>query len=166
MLEGKFKHLVEDCSGNFFGNLFFRSAIITDQEFRFAHFEIKYKDSKYRGRKDPNDLVGHITIGGVRYNNTIYYSISFCSPEDNFSRGIGRKIALAHMTDNGCSMRGTYNIKIEDSELLASTLLEAALVHHIEKGIIKSNIPVWAKRAAGGKETIVNRMSKQKVKLS
>ena len=166
MLEGKLKQLVEDSSGNFFSSFFLRSMIITDPEFKFAHFEIKYNDKRYRGTKDPEDLIGHITIGGVRYNDMIYYCVSFCSPEDNFSRGLGRKIALAHMTDNNCNMRGAFSIKPGDSELLSSTLLEGALISHIEKCISKRTIPVWIKRAAENKNTIVNRMSKQKVKMS
>ena len=77
-----------------FGNQWHREVLTECPEFTYGHYNV---------------CGGVITIAGARVGDKLYYGLSMCSPEDNFSRSRGRKIATARLTYSSDShLRGVF----------------------------------------------------------
>jgi len=83
-----------------------------------------------------------ITVGGAVCENNLYYSVSICSPEDNFSKKIGRK----NVRDNFIlSKRSVKRGVLDVSDIVdqpPAVLLRAAAVHYLGK---TRGLPRWTK---------------------
>lgn len=73
---------------------------------------------------------GFVTVAGARVDEKLYYGLSFCSPEDNFSKESGRENAIEHLTSPDTPhMRGVLNIASSPDEQPAIILKQAAQRH-------------------------------------
>lgn len=111
-----------------FGNKSHRKALWLFDEFTFGHYKV-------------GD--GVITIAGILMAHTeigcdtcLYYGISMCSPNDNFSKSFGRSNAIANLIgDKTSQMRGVFCT--EPASMLVSeppaTIFQAAVKDHLLK---------------------------------
>jgi len=127
-----------------FGNRDHRGALVLDSQFTYGHFRIGHVskcDPSYDYRlKNP---VGYATVGGLRRGDKLYYGVSMCSPEDNFSKKTGRRLVVEHLLQEETSnKRGVLSIAGLTNEQPA-LLLKFALERHIFK---TRNLPSWTKK--------------------
>ena len=85
---------------------------------------------------------GAATVAATLLNDKLYYSVALCSPEDNFSREIGREHARMHMAvDQYSKKRGI--LKSESfSNLTPASCMRLALERYLEK---MRRRPQWLK---------------------
>jgi len=102
-----------------FSNEMQRETLSKDKEFTFGHYKI-------------GD--GSATIAGGRLGEYLYYGISLCSPEDNFSRMTGRDFAVDHLIfDQFSGKRGRMFINSELLDSAPAIVLKTALERHLNK---------------------------------
>lgn len=130
---------------DFFSSINRRSSIVEDENFVYGHYQIgnKYKlgISNFR---EKNNKCGYATIGGVRSGNKFYYSVALCSPADNFSKNIGRKLVCSHMYNDCYSHK--RGVVILDDKLInehPAVVLRHVLEVHLEK---THHLPSWTKQ--------------------
>jgi hypothetical protein len=113
-----------------FGNKESREALILQDNFTYGHFCIGS---------------GFATICGGRIGNNLYYGVSFCSPEDNFSKKSGRDKAVEHLIEvKHGNLRGVLNLAdIADEQ--PALILQEAVRNHLAK--MRNRKPQWAKNS-------------------
>jgi len=110
-----------------FGSTDHRYKLVNDLNFTYDHYKL-------------ND--GAATVGGGRIGNLLYFSVSFCSPKDNFSRKHGRQNIYENIIYDDCSHRRAI---IDISEVVGdppALVLMFALYEYINRG---RNVPQWAR---------------------
>jgi hypothetical protein len=86
---------------------------------------------------------GHAVVGGVRYGNKVYYSVSLCSPQDNFSKKDGKGNVFYHFCgEMSGNKRGMLELKEDEVKLRTGVILKWALLRFIARG---RSVPRWAK---------------------
>jgi hypothetical protein len=120
-------------SNNFFENGIFSNSLTcnnflieNERDISFAHFDL-------------GD--GHATVVGAYCDGALYYGVSLCSPEDNFSRSKGRLLAEWHFR-NG-KQRGVIFGNFD--HLSPPLALLNALEYYLSG---KRHFPKWAKKNA------------------
>lgn len=103
-----------------FGNITYRADIINKA--CYAHFNVGQ---------------GQATIAGMIVNDVLYYGVSFCSPEDNFSKKLGRRKAEEHFIYSA-NKRGVLRGDFKSSH--PSEVLEQALKHYLGSN---RRLPKW-----------------------
>lgn len=77
-----------------------REALVKCPEFTYGHYSV---------------CGGVITVAGAVVGDKLYYGLSMCAPEDNFSKSRGRKIAVARLTYSSDShLRGVFFGALDD----------------------------------------------------
>lgn len=85
---------------------------------------------------------GFITIAGRLVNGKLYYGVSLCSPQDNFSKKEGRRLATLSIYDRKRRyLRGVMS----DYGTLNTDHPSIVLKKAVEKHMNKFNVPKWAK---------------------
>jgi len=114
-----------------FGSLDTRMKLPFLREFTYGHFKV--------GK-------GFATIGGVMIGDNLYYGISFCSPEDNFSKKVGRKLAVYNLVEaKNSHNRGVITLDVDLSCLKPAEIFKEVVYSHLEH--MNSHKPQWAKNA-------------------
>ena len=116
----------------------------SDENFVFGHFTL----SRYYQYKDfQPSIFGYVTIGGVLYGNKFYYGISICSPEDRFSKKIGRENVKSRMLcfrpnkNLSCSLAGEMVLSDDDLNDTPISILQIALYEYTANN--KKDLPGW-----------------------
>jgi len=113
-----------------FSNSLCRYVLTSLTDFAFGHYSIGE---------------GYATIGGGRIGNKLYYGVSFCSPEDNFSKKLGILYAKHNLAgDQSGHMRGVFIISDEISDEPPTIILQKAVASHLDK-MRRGRRPQWAK---------------------
>lgn len=111
-----------------FGNMIHREAMIYDEHFTYGHYKVN---------------TGTATVAGFRIGDKLYFGISLCSPNDNFSKSMGRVLAEDNIIfSENSSKRGVMVLDGKTKELHPTELLKLALEHHLNR---MSHKPEWAK---------------------
>lgn len=111
-----------------FGNSIYREVMTYDENFTYGHYKV-------------NSGVG--TVAGFRIGNKLYFGVSLCSPNDNFSKASGRERAEDNLIYAGsCNKRGVMILDENTKDLHPTELLKLALEHHLNKMAHK---PIWVK---------------------
>jgi len=85
---------------------------------------------------------GVATVGGGKIGDKLYFTISFCAPNDNFSRRIGRDNVCDNFVSEDCSHRRAV-IDISSMKDNPPTLVLAyALMEYLKRG---KCVPQWAR---------------------
>lgn len=109
-----------------------RVLLSLDPNFVYGHYQIGYRNS------------GFATIGGTRVGNKLYYSVALCSPNDNFSKSVGRELVKFHMQqDESSRKRGILEL---DSNMIPeqpAVVLKHALEVHLNK---TRHLPGWTRQ--------------------
>jgi hypothetical protein len=85
---------------------------------------------------------GTATIGGGRIGNKLYFAISFCAPNDNFSRQVGRENVWHNFVlDDRSHRRAVVDIS-EVKDEPPSKVLAYALMQYLKRD---KCVPQWAK---------------------
>jgi len=104
-----------------------REALAKSPEFTYGHYSV---------------CGGTITVAGARVGDKLYYGLSMCTPEDNFSKDKGRKIATARLTYSSDShLRGVFFGALGD--MAPGEAFMYALEDHIYK---MRHRPHWIKK--------------------
>lgn len=91
---------------------------------------------------------GFATVAAGRIDDYLYYGITFCSPEDNFSRQKGRSYACRNLREESHShMRGVLTLEGAVDEAPPAIVLKKAVENHLRK-MRPDQRPQWAKGAA------------------
>jgi hypothetical protein len=102
-----------------FSNEIYRQILCQTKEFTYGHYSVNG---------------GTITIGGTVVNKKLYFAISMCSPEDNFSKKLGRNYVIENLIDpSNSKMRGVYpryDLALDDAKKPAD-VLKTALESHL-----------------------------------
>ena len=86
---------------------------------------------------------GIATVGGWKIGDKLYFSVSFCAPEDNFSRKLGRDIVAGSLCCSDSRRRAVIDISKVNDEAPPIVLLYA-LTEYLKRG---KGIPQWAKNS-------------------
>lgn len=114
-----------------FGSYDDRAMLDTCQEFTYGHFKVG---------------PGHATVAGGRIDNKLYYGITFCSPQDNFSKKIGRARACQNLREDEHShMRGVLELEGNADDAQPAMVLKMAVEYHLQK--MRNRRPQWSKEA-------------------
>jgi len=114
-----------------FGILRHRSMLYNSVAFTYGHYKIGS---------------GFATIGGTRIGDKLYYGVTFCSPEDNFSKKSGRRYSRRNLTRHEYShMRGIFSLGSAIDQQPALVLKEAVEAHLVKMRGLR---PQWSKGAA------------------
>lgn len=114
-----------------FGSYYDRSVLNRSRDFTFAHFRVG---------------PGFSTIAGGRIGNKLYYGVTFCSPEDNFSKKFGREHAVKNLMDQDYShMRGVLYLEGPLENVQPAIILKRAVETHLRK--MQWCRPQWSKGA-------------------
>jgi hypothetical protein len=112
-----------------FGNLWHRTELLNCADFTYGHFRIGN---------------GYATIGGGRIGDKLYYSVTFCSPKDNFSKKTGREHVANHLGYSTFGhLRGVFTLNDELKDEQPAIVLQRAVEHHLSK--MRNRKPQWAK---------------------
>jgi hypothetical protein len=115
-----------------FGSEWMRTCITYTRDLTFGHYAVGN---------------GFATVAGVLIGNNVYYGISFCSPEDNFSKRTGREYAKKHFRENKYShMRGVSPLKNGLANHPPVVVFRSVVLNHLAK-MDPSHRPQWAKDA-------------------
>ena len=89
---------------------------------------------------------GFATIAGARLGDRLYYGITFCSPEDNFSKKVGRAKSSWRLScdPRGC-FRGVLRLDGEIDKVQPAIVLKRAVEYYLSKET--SRRPQWTKGA-------------------
>lgn len=117
-----------------FGSASNRVELTEDPNFTFGHYKVG---------------VGNATVCGAKVGDKLYYAVTFCSPEDNFSKEAGRIFALDHFIEEEYShLRGVMCADDSSDELPPAIMLKDAVSHRIGR-MRPDRKPQWIKRAGG-----------------
>lgn len=112
-----------------FGDELHREYLSWADEFTFAHLKVNN---------------GAMTVGGSRIGDRLYYAVSLCSPQDNFSKAKGRAYVKEHLVSSEHSKkRGVLQLS-EEKRWPPAIILKTAAETHLSKMRHK---PVWANGA-------------------
>lgn len=110
-----------------FSSEYARGTLAKSEALSFAHFNVG---------------AGAATVAATLLNDKLYYSVALCSPEDNFSREIGRNCARTHMAvDQHSRKRGVLKGEAF-SNLTPTSCMRLALERYLEK---MRRRPQWLK---------------------
>lgn len=111
-----------------FGNEYHRQKAAKDPNFSYGHYKV-------------NGGVG--TVAGFRIGNKVFFGISLCCPNDNFSRAIGRLNARDGLvTADSSNKRGVMIVDDTTKDLHPTELFKLVLEYYLNSNIRK---PVWTK---------------------
>ena len=114
------------------------------QEFNFSDKSHRFMLTKCKEFTYGHYTVGKgtVTVAGAMVCGNLYFGVSMCSPEDNFSKRLGRCCAEANLVnDHKSKMRGVYD-GLNGEEKPAEALREA-LEHHLDS---MRHRPHWIKK--------------------
>jgi hypothetical protein len=112
------------------------------EEFNFGNFDDRVKVVNHFTCAHFKVNTGQATVVGIRIKDKLYYSVSICSPLDNFSKKKGRMFARNFfLNDTQSNKRGVLNIGAQFASTPAQ-LFKRALEKHLEK---MRNKPMWLK---------------------
>ena len=119
-----------DWPGQFdFGDAEHRYNLTNMSDFTYGHFQIGS---------------GYATIGGGVIDSKLYYGISFCSPEDNFSKKTGRNYVVSHLESTTYGhLRGVFTLADYMKDAQPAIVLQNAVDRHLLK--MRDRKPQWAK---------------------
>jgi hypothetical protein len=151
MREGNYQWTYGSSNVDFdFGKSSCRLILTADEEFTFGHYCIDHVLLRRQG---------NATIGGVRYGDRLYYGVSLCSPEDNFSKKIGRTNVVNNLIDGeNSSKRGVFSILSVDLHLQPALLLKWALEDFLGKA---KRLPPWTRGEVSFRKTPRRRVIKK-----
>jgi hypothetical protein len=121
-----------------FGNTDHRYNLVQNPEFVYGHYKIGI-DIKWNG--SPGTKSGYATVGGLRCGSKLFYSVALCSPQDNFSKKVGRRLVVEHFLQDSSNKRGVFNIIGLEHEQPA-LLLKKALEYYLSK---TKHLPFWTR---------------------
>jgi hypothetical protein len=109
-----------------------REELLSNKDFTFGHYKVG---------------PGYATIGGARIGDELYYSVTFCSPEDNFSKAEGR----LNVYDRLCEpeyghLRGVLRLLEAEDDTPPAIILKRAVEVHLTK-MRSDKKPQWTKGA-------------------
>jgi len=125
------------------------------RHFEFNHFNVL--DFNY-------DVSGLITIGATLVDNILYYALAMCSPNDNFSRKVGRNFVLKHMIGPDSTKRGLFKVKEEHLDDDVGELMQDAIQDWLDR---TQRVPTWIKKTLGdfGYITLEYRRKRKETKV-
>lgn len=102
-----------------FSNEDHRAVLTEHKDFTFGHYKVDGGDA---------------TVAGARIGNYLFYGVSLCSPQDNFSKEVGRVYAADHLVAPEFShKRGRMRISDSIINEPPAFILKLALERHVDK---------------------------------